>query len=75
MKSVINGSYKANVRAGAKTFWKSEPERKQKVLAPQHCIIDLALKKDRYIASIYGIPALSWNIHGKCILLRINVYG
>ncbi len=33
-KSVIKGSYKANVRAGAgaaaKTFWKSEPERKQK---------------------------------------------
>jgi hypothetical protein len=42
MKSVIKGSYKANVGAGAGavagagTFWKSEPERKQKVSAPQH---------------------------------------
>ncbi len=37
MKSVIKGSYKANVGAGAgsgagaETFWKSEPERKKKV--------------------------------------------
>ncbi len=32
MKSVIKGSYKGYVRAraGAKTFWKSEPERKKK---------------------------------------------
>jgi hypothetical protein len=41
MKSVIKGSYKANVGAGsgagAKTFWKSEPEQKHKVSAPQHC--------------------------------------
>ncbi len=39
MKSVIKGSYKANVGAGAgaETFCKSEPEpeRKQKVSAPQ----------------------------------------
>ncbi len=38
MKSEIKCSYKANVGAGAETFWKSEPEpeRKQKVSAPQH---------------------------------------
>jgi hypothetical protein len=36
MKSVIKGNYKANVGAGAETFWKSEPERQQKVSAPQH---------------------------------------
>jgi hypothetical protein len=40
MKFVIKGRSKANVRAGAgaETFWKlePEPERKQKVLAPQH---------------------------------------
>jgi hypothetical protein len=38
MKSVIKGRYKADVGAG--TFWKSEPEpeRKQKVSAPQHCL-------------------------------------
>jgi hypothetical protein len=42
MKSVIKGSYKANVGAGAgsraETFSKSEqePERKQTVSAPQH---------------------------------------
>jgi hypothetical protein len=44
MKSVIKGSYKANVGAGseagagdrAEIFWKSEPKRKQKVSAPQH---------------------------------------
>jgi hypothetical protein len=37
MKSVIKGRYKANVGAGAETFLKSEPEpeRKQKVSAPQ----------------------------------------
>ncbi len=36
MKSVIKGSYKSDVGAGAETFWKSEPEREQKVSAPQH---------------------------------------
>jgi hypothetical protein len=39
MKSVIKGRYKANVGAGAGSeaviFWKSEPERKQNVSAPQ----------------------------------------
>ncbi len=41
MKSVIKGSYKANVGAGAGagTIWKSQPERKQKVSAPQHSTI------------------------------------
>jgi hypothetical protein len=41
MKSVITGSYKAIARAGAgaETFLKSEPERKQIVLALQHCSI------------------------------------
>jgi hypothetical protein len=42
MKSVIKGRYKAIVGAGAgagaETFYKSEPERKQKVSAPQHWI-------------------------------------
>jgi hypothetical protein len=38
MKSVITGSYKAIAGAGAKTFWKSEPEPKQIVSAPQHCM-------------------------------------
>ncbi len=41
MKSVMKGRYKANVGAGsgagAETFRKSEPERKQKVSAAQHC--------------------------------------
>ncbi len=36
MKAVITGSYKAIVRTGAETFWKSEPEPKQIVSAPQH---------------------------------------
>jgi hypothetical protein len=39
MKSVIKGSFEANVGAGAGAetfFFKSEPERKQKVTAPQH---------------------------------------
>ncbi len=31
------GSSKAVAGAGAETFWKSEPERKQIVSAPQHC--------------------------------------
>jgi hypothetical protein len=47
MKSVIKGRYKANVVAGAgsgaETFCKSEPERKQKVSAPQHCILETLL--------------------------------
>jgi hypothetical protein len=38
MKSVITGSYKAIAGAGAKTCWKSEPEPKQIVSAPQHCM-------------------------------------
>ncbi len=37
MKSVIKFSYKPNVEAGAGIFRKSEPDRKQKVSAPQHC--------------------------------------
>ncbi len=46
MKFVIKCSYKANVGAragsGAETFWKSEPEWKQKVSAPQHwCRLNL----------------------------------
>jgi hypothetical protein len=36
IKSVITGSFKAIARAGAETFWKSEPERKRIVSAPQH---------------------------------------
>ncbi len=40
MKSVIKGSYKAIVGARAGTCWKSEPERKQKVSAQQHCILE-----------------------------------
>ncbi len=45
MKSVIKGRYKAIVGAGsgagagAETFWKSEPEPKQKVSAAQHCLL------------------------------------
>ncbi len=42
MKSVITCSYKAiagsGAGAGAETFWKSEPEQKQIVSAPQHCL-------------------------------------
>ncbi len=44
MKSVITGSYKAIVGAGsgagaeAETLWKSEPEPKEIVSAPQHCL-------------------------------------
>jgi hypothetical protein len=47
MKSVRKCSYKANVGAGAgagaETSWKSEPERKQKVSAPQHCFFLMLL--------------------------------
>ncbi len=46
MKSVKKYSYKANVgagaEAGAENFWKSEPERKQKVSAPQHWLKGLS---------------------------------
>jgi hypothetical protein len=41
MKSVKKGSYKANdgdvAGSGAETFRKPEPERNQKVSAPQQC--------------------------------------
>jgi hypothetical protein len=39
LKAVQTGSYKSEVGAssGTKTFWKSEPELKQIVSAPQHC--------------------------------------
>jgi hypothetical protein len=44
MRSVIKGSFKANVGAGAssgaETSVKLEPERKQKVSAPQHMHIN-----------------------------------
>jgi hypothetical protein len=42
LKPVQAGSYKAEVGAGAKTFWKSEPELepKQIVLSPQLCSKD-----------------------------------
>ncbi len=45
MKSVRTGGYRykaiagAGSGAGAKTFWKSEPERKQIVSAPQHWLV------------------------------------
>jgi hypothetical protein len=35
LKAVKTGTLKALVGAGAETFWKSEPERKKIVSAPQ----------------------------------------
>jgi hypothetical protein len=39
LKAVQIGTHKAEVGAGAETFWRSEPELepKQMVSAPQHC--------------------------------------
>jgi hypothetical protein len=57
MKSVIKGSYKANVGAG--TFWKSEPERKQKVSAPQYSLSGSGFVitfQTRILVRIRGFP-------------------
>ncbi len=67
MKSVIKVRYKGNVGAGsgagAETFWKSEPERKQKVLALQHC---LKVQSHFLLLKIIGIKAF----RGKKVLCK-----
>ncbi len=56
MQSVIKGSYKAIVGAGAgaETFWKSEPEPKQKVSPPQHWWLGSMLEGLAFIVSGEG---------------------
>ncbi len=61
MKSVIKGTYKAIVGAGAKTSWKSEQEQKHKVSAPKHCkyegdtILDYAKNFFRHLSLISNV--------------------
>ncbi len=71
MKSVIKGRYKANVGAGAGvgTFWKSEPERKQKVSAPQHRFADLTVRDTPFnvdgVTLLETFRGLWWKLSGN----------
>jgi hypothetical protein len=63
IKSVTTGSSKAvagaGVGAGAETFWKSEPERKKIVSAPQHW---LSVNSGRPIATKNQRTGFQWGI-------------
>ncbi len=57
MKSVIKGRYKANVGAGAETFWKSEPEPHLKIYVKKIKQITVILERDREI-TLNGLNGL-----------------